>query len=209
MADPEAARARSSPPSEGVVRPRVPQQHHPTDGPPPRPEVTSRLAPPTRTPVPPRPWSLRLSAAGWVLAAVAGGAGVLGALADGDALQAKLTAEATDADPDLPADAIADGVAATPALVIGSVTVLSVALVVGTALVLRRRAWARWPLLATGLLVLVADDVAQSVVSGGAELDRIALVAQAGLVVAALVAMFWRSSGQWLRPGRGGGHRVG
>ncbi|SDF97100.1 hypothetical protein SAMN05660662_3977 [Blastococcus aurantiacus] len=205
MADPEADRARSSPPSEGVVRPRVPKQPlpAPTAGPPPRPQVTSRLAPPARTPVAPRPWSLRLSAAGWVLAAVAGGAGVLGALADREALRAKLTAEATEADPDLPADAIADGVAATTGLVLGSVTVLSVALLVWTALVLRRRAWARWPLLGTGLLVLVADDVAQSVVSGGAELDRSALVVQAGLVVAALVALFWPSSRQWLRPGRG------
>lgn len=150
----------------------------------------------------PRPWSLRLSAAAWVLAAVAGGAGVLAALADGDALRAKLTDQATEADPQLAAGAIADGVAATTALVLGSVAVLSLLLLLWTALVLRRRAWARWPLLVTGVLVLVADDVAQSVVSGGAELDRIALLVQAGLVVVALVTLFWRSTRQWLRPVR-------
>ena len=66
-------------------------------------------------------------------------------------------------------------------------------------LFLRRRPWARWLLLATGLVTLVAADVAQSTVAGGNELDRIGLVAQAGLVVLALVLLFTPSSRRWLR----------
>ncbi|MGY2127786.1 hypothetical protein [Blastococcus sp. SYSU DS0617] len=161
--------------------------------------MTSQLTPPGRSAPPPRPWSLRLSATSSFLAAAAGGVGVLAALADGDALREKLTAEATEADPGLAADTIADGVTATTWLVLGSVAFLSLGLVVWTAVVLRRRAWARWLLLVTGVLVLVADDIAQSVVAGGSDVDRIAFVAQAALVVVALVALFWRSTGRWLR----------
>jgi hypothetical protein len=192
-----------APARPAALRPRVPERRpQPVAAPPPRPQVTTRLARPERTGAPPRPRALRISAAGWFLAAAAGGAGVVAALADGDALRAKLTAEATAADPDLAADAISDGVTATTALVLGGVALLGVALVVWTLVLLRRRGWARWPLLVTGALVLVADDVAQSVVSGGADLDRTAFVMQAVLVVVAAVGLCWRSTGRWLRVGR-------
>lgn len=185
------------------LRPAVPPPRPlAAGGPPPRPQVTTRLAPPGRSAPPPRPWALRVSATAAFLAAAAGIAGVLAALADGDALREKLTAEATDADPGLAADTIADGVRATTVLVLGSVAFLSLALAVWTAVVLRRRPWARWLLLATGVLTLVAADVAQSVVAGGSELDRIAFVVQAALVVPTLVALFWRSTGRWLHARR-------
>ncbi|MDT0274350.1 helix-turn-helix transcriptional regulator [Blastococcus goldschmidtiae] len=83
--------------------------------------MTTQLAPPGRSAPPPRPWPLRVSTASSFLAAAAGGVGVLAALADGDALRGKLTAEATEADPGLAADTIADGVTATTGLVRGSV----------------------------------------------------------------------------------------
>lgn len=165
--------------------------------------MTSALPPPERASSPARPWAVRLTAAAMLLAAVAGGAGGLAALGDGDALRRKLTDEAAEADPGLAADAISDGVTATTTLVLGSVAVLGVALVLETVLLLRRRPWARWALLVTGLLALVAADVAQSIVSGGADLDRIAFLVQAGLVVVGLVALCWRSTGRWLRPDAG------
>jgi hypothetical protein len=199
VAAPEGEPAPGAARHQPGLRPAVPQPRpQVAAGPPPRPRVTTQLAPPARSGPGPRPRSLRLSAASSFLAAAAGGAGVLAAIADGDALREKLTAEAAEADPGLAADAIADGVAATTVLVLGSVAFLSLMLVLWTALVLRRRPWARWPLLATGALTLAADDVAQSVVSGGSDLDRIAFIAQAGLVVVALVSLFWRSTGRWL-----------
>ncbi len=190
---PAAARRRPG------LRPAVPQPPpQVASGPPPRPRVTTLLAPPGRSAPPPRPWALRIAAASSLLAAAAGIVGVLAALADGDALREKLTAEATEADPELAADAIADGVTAATTLVLGSVAFLSLLLVVWTAVVLRRRPWARWLLLVTGALTLVADDIAQSVVAGGSEVDRIAFVVQAALLVPALVSLFWRSTGRWL-----------
>lgn len=165
--------------------------------------MTSPLPPPERSTAPARPWSVRLTAAAALLAALAGGAGALAALADGDALREKLTAEATEADPGLAPDAISDGVTATTALVLGSAAGLGVVLVLWTVVLLRRRPWARWALLVTGVLTVVAADVAQSVVSGGSDLDRLAFVVQAGLVVGCLAALSWRSTGRWLRPGAG------
>ncbi len=186
-----------------ALRPRVPERRpQPAAAPPPRPQVTTGLARPERAAAPRRPRALRLSAAGWFLAAAAGGAGILAALADGDALREKLTAEAAAADPELAADAISDGVSATTALVLGSVAVLGLLLVLWTVVLLRRRVWARWPLLLTGALVLVADDIAQSVVSGGSDLDRTAFLVQAVLVVLAAVALCWRSTSRWLHAGR-------
>jgi hypothetical protein len=183
----------------GGLRPHVPEHRPQAAGPPPRPQVTTQLAPPGRPARPRSPWALQLSAAAWILSAAAGGGGIAAALLDGDALRRKLTTEAAAADPGLAADAVQDGVAVTTAVVLGSVAVVSLLAVVGTAVLLRRRPAARWLLLLTGALTLVADDVAQSVVSGGSDVDRIAFVAQAGLVVVALVALFWRSTGRWLR----------
>jgi hypothetical protein len=167
--------------------------------PPPRPRLTSTLAPPVGTPEPPRPRAAVVSAVLWSAAAIAGGLGVLAALADGAALRATLEAAAGEADPAASAELVDDGVDTTILLVVCSLTLLVALTVLGTALLLRRRRWSRGLLLATGLLTLAAVGIAQSVVAGGVDLDRIGLLVQLGLVVAALVTLASRSVRGWLR----------
>jgi hypothetical protein len=94
--------------------------------------------------------------------------------------------------------AIDDAVLATVLVVLGAVAALVVLAVVWTALLLRRRSWARWLLLVTGLLMLLVGDVALSVVTGGADLDRIGLLAQMVLVVPAMGLLLVRSTRAWL-----------
>jgi hypothetical protein len=142
---------------------------------------------------------LTVSAVLWSLACIAGVAGIVFALADGDALRAKLRDAALESRPDATADTLADGVRVTVLLVLGAVALLVLLAALGVRLTLRRRSWARWLLLVVGVLTLLAADLAQDVVSGGRDADRIAFVVQAGLVVAALVALFLRSSRSWLR----------
>ena len=170
---------------------------------PPRPTVTSQLTPPVFRPASaaPPPRSLRVSAVLWFAGCAAGMFGLAAALVDSDALRDKLTALATENDPTASAALVRDGVWATTAVLVGVASVLVVATLVGTALLLRGRAWSRWLLLVTGLATLPAVDVGQSIVAGGADLDRIGLLLQAGLVVPALVALFLPSSGSWLRGG--------
>ncbi len=88
-------------------------------------------------------------------------------------------------------------------LVTGSVAVLVLVALACVALVGRGRSWARWALLVTTLPLLLALDVTQSVVTGGADLDRIALLAAAGLFVLGLVPLLTRSARAWFRPARG------
>jgi hypothetical protein len=97
---------------------------------------------------------------------------------------------------------VRDSVAATTALVTGSVAVLVLVALACVALVGRGRSWARWALLVTTLPLLLALDVTQSVVTGGADLDRIALLAAAGLFVLGLVPLLSRSARAWFRPAR-------
>jgi hypothetical protein len=145
------------------------------------------------------PWPLRASVGLWFAACVAGLSGVGAALADGNALRDRLTATAETVDPAATADAIQNAVAATILVVLGAVGALVLLTLLWTALVLGRRSWARWALLGTGLVSAFAIDVAQSTVAGGNDVDRIAFVVQAGLVVLALVLLFARSSRAWLR----------
>jgi hypothetical protein len=63
-----------------------------------------------------------------------------------------------------------------------------------TALVLRGCGWARWALVLTVVPTVLVLDVAQTVVTGGADLDRWALVAAAVLCVLAVVPLFSRSA---------------
>jgi hypothetical protein len=170
--------------------------------PPPRPGLTSDLAPPVRTPEPPRPGAAVVSAVLWFATCAAGGFGVLAAMADGTALRAKLEAAATEADPTASAQLVDDGVDTTVLLVLGTVALLVVVTLAGAALLLRKGRWCRPLLLGTGLLTLVAGGVAQSVVAGGVDLDRIGFLVQLGLAVPALVTLFLRSNRAWLG-GRG------
>jgi hypothetical protein len=156
-------------------------------------------APPVRAVESPRPRALRLSVVLWLSACVAGLVGAAAAVADGEALRDRLTDTAQAVDPDATTAAVDDAVRMTILLVLGSVVTLALITTVWTVLVHLRRSWARWTLLGTGLLTLVTADVAQSTVTGGNDLDRIVLLAQAGLVLVALVLLFTRSSRRWLR----------
>jgi hypothetical protein len=174
----------------------------PPAAPPPRPALTSDLAPPLGRAVAARPGSLRLLGWLWGAGAAAVATGLAAALADGDALRERLTATATAADPAAAPDLVADGVAATIALVTGSVAVLVLVGLGTVALVLRGRSWARWALLAVTLPTLLALDVAQSVVAGGTDVDRSALVAAAVLFVLGPALLLTRSAREHLAPGR-------
>jgi hypothetical protein len=159
--------------------------------------------PQTGVPVAPatssRPRAVRVAVLLWWASALAGLVGVLAAAANYDAIQAALAADAISRDPSASADVVSLGVRATLWVVLGAWALLLVTTMVGTTLVLHRRAWARWLLLGTGLVALLVADVAQDLVAGGAELDRIGFIAQAVLAVLGLVALFARSSRSWLR----------
>ena len=167
--------------------------------PPPRPRTGSDVALPLGTTAPQRPGAVLLAAVLWWAGCLAAVAGLVAMLLDRAALDARLTATATADDPTVPADVVADGVRVLVATVVGSVGLLVLVSLVWVALVLRRRGWARWVLLATLLPVLLALVVAQSVAAGGADLDRIALVAAAGLFLVAVVPLLLRSARAWFR----------
>jgi hypothetical protein len=135
----------------------------------------------------------------WVAASLAGLAGVGAALADGEALRDRLTDTARTLDPAASAAAVDDAVRTTILLVVSGVVAVGLITTLWAVLVHRRRSWARWPLLVTGLLTLLVVDAAQGTVAGGEDLDRVLLVGQAGLVVLALVLLVTRSSRRWLR----------
>ncbi|PRY47681.1 hypothetical protein LY71_11236 [Geodermatophilus tzadiensis] len=166
---------------------------------PPRPPVTSDVAPPGPPPVPCRPRAVRVAALLCWAGALAAVLGLLAALLDREALDARLTATASSGDPAATAAEVADAVAVTVALVVGAVG-LGVALTAGAAaLAVRRRSWARWLLLVVLLPTLLALDVAQSTVAGDADLDRVALVVAAGCLLLVPVPLFLRSARAWYR----------
>lgn len=165
-------------------------QHPPP--PPPRPAVTSDLAPPVARARLPRPATVRATAALWWAGSLAAATGLSAALLDLGALRDRLAALATAEDPAAPPDLVADGVQATLVLVLGGVAALVAVSLLWTALLVRGRGWARWALLLTAVPAVAALGVAQAVVAGGADLDRWALLAAAGLCVLALVALLDR-----------------
>ena len=167
--------------------------------PPPRPSTASAVPLPLPAAGPPRPGTVLLAAALWWAGTLAAATGLVAMLLDRAALDARLTATATAEDPTASAGLVADGVRALVLTVVGSVALPVLVSLVWLALVLRRRSWARWALLVTLLPVLVALDVAQSVAAGDADLDRVALVAAAGLFLLAVVALFLPSARRWSR----------
>jgi hypothetical protein len=120
-------------------------------------------------------------------------------VADLDALRARLAATAAANGPGTSPTLVDDGVRLTVLLVLGSAGLLVVACAVWTALLVHRQRWARWALFGTGLLTLVAADVAQSLVTGGPDLDRIGFLTQGALALLALGALFTRPLRAWLR----------
>ena len=171
----------------------------PVDRPPARPELTNAPPPPAPEPQPAPPRAVRLAAALWWAGCLAGVVGIVTALLDRDALERKLTATVRESDPTASGDVVADGVRATIAVVLGSTGLLVLVSLVWMGLVLRRRGWARWALLATALLLLLAVDVTQDMVAGGADVDRGAVLVQGGLVVLACAALLARSARAWFR----------
>jgi hypothetical protein len=167
--------------------------------PPPRPATTSDIAPPIGRVQPEVPGTVRATAALWWAGCLAALTGLGAALLDSEALRARLTETATAADPAASADLVADGVRATMVLVLASVAALVAVSLVWVALLLRARSWARWALLLTAAPTLLALDVAQSVVAGDADTDRLALVVAAGLFVVALVPLLSRSARAFAR----------
>jgi hypothetical protein len=137
---------------------------------------------------------VRAAAGLWWAGCLAAVTGISTALLDLASLRDRLAELATADDPATPADLVADGVQATIALVLGGVAVLVAVSLVWTALLLRGRGWARWALLLTAVPAVPALGVAQTVVAGGADLDRWALLAAAGLFVVALVPLLSRSA---------------
>jgi hypothetical protein len=167
--------------------------------PPPRPAVGGDLPRPAVAGQLSKPSAVRVAAGLWFAACAAGLCGVLAALADGDALRDRLSATARETDAAATAAAVEDAVRMTILVVLGAVAVLSVLAIVWTAHLLRRRSWAHRALMVTGVVMLFATDVAQSVVTGGSDLDRIWLLAQLGLAALATVLLFARSTRAWLR----------
>jgi hypothetical protein len=169
--------------------------------PPPRPAVTSDIALPISRPERVVPASVRTTAGLWWAGCAAVLVGLVAGFLDRATLEARLTATATADDPTAPADLVADGVRATMAVVAGSVTVLVLVATIFLVLVLRGRAWARWALLVATLPTLLALDIAQSVVAGGSDVDRWALIAAAGAFVLALLPLLSRSARDFARGG--------
>lgn len=167
--------------------------------PPARPAVTSDIALPIPRPRPRRPPTVRATTALWWAGCLAAVTGISAALLDLPALRDRLALLATAQDPAASADLVADGVRATIALVLGAVAAVVAVSLVWLALLLRGRGWARWALLLTAVAAVLALDVAQSVVTGGADLDRWALVAAAGLFALALVPLLGRSARAFFR----------
>jgi hypothetical protein len=168
--------------------------------PPPRPQLTSDVVPPwLRSEEDSRPWAVP-AAACLVFGAVAAGLAAMAAMAaDGTGLRDRLTAAATKGDASASEDLVRSGVRTTLLLLFGTQTVLAVLLLIGAALFLRRLQWARWALFGTAVVTLAVAALAQDVVSGGRELDRLAFVVEGGLLVLAGVLLFSRRVGAWLR----------
>ncbi len=165
-------------------------------GPPPRPPVRSPLAPPTPAHRPHRaPTSLRAAAWCWAGAVLIGLAGLVTAAVDLAGIRRRLTDTARAADPGAPDALLRDGADTTVALVLGSTAVLTLLAAVALVPVLRRRRpGRRWLLVGLGVLLVVADAFSQSVVAGGPEVDRWALLAQGVLVLAGACLLLTRSA---------------
>jgi hypothetical protein len=171
--------------------------------PPPRPALASDLAPPLhRKQQAGRPGAALVATLPWFAGLAAALVGVAATAADSDALRARLTAEALASDPSASEQLVSSGVRTTVLLVLGVQVALALLAALWAVLLLRRAAWARWVLLGTGLLVLAAAALAQRVVAGGVDVDRIALLAEGGLAVVGSLALLAPPLGRWLRPHR-------
>jgi lysylphosphatidylglycerol synthetase-like protein (DUF2156 family) len=185
--------------TSAVPTPRTARTSRP-GGPPPRPQLTSDVVPPwLRSDQEARPRRVPAVAVLVVAAVASGLAGMAAMAADGAGLQDRLTAAATKGDPSASAELVRSGVRTTLLLLFGMQSVLVVLLVVGVVLLLRRLTWARWALLGIALVTLALAALAQDVVAGGRDLDRLAFVVEGGLLLVTSVLLLSRPIGTWLR----------
>jgi hypothetical protein len=186
-------------PTSAVPTPRTARTSRPS-GPPPRPQLTSDVVPPwLRSDQSVRPRLVPAVAVLVVAAVAAALTGMLAVAADGAALRDRLTAAATKGDPSASAELVRSGVRTTLLLVFGMQSVLVVLLLLGLVLLLRRLTWARGALLGVALVTLAVAALAQDVVAGGRDLDRLAFVVEGGLLLSAGVLLLSRPIGTWLR----------
>jgi hypothetical protein len=184
-----------------VPDPHAPQNRPGPVGPPPRPAYSPAPIPPLGETVgrDRRPATLRASAWLWGAGTAAGALGLLTAFVNYDSLADRVTETARTADPDLAADVLDAGVAATLTTLLGASAVLTALVLCSLLLVLRPVAGWRWLLAVGGVLQLFLLPLVLSLVSGGTDVDGIAFLVQGVLVVPALVLLFLRPSGRWLR----------
>ena len=172
-------------------------------GPPPRPPLTSDLAPPAPHVVPRAPGTVRAAAWLWVAAVVAGAGALAAAAVDLSGVRQRLVDTAAAADPAADPELLRDGADTTVLAALGSLAVLVVLGLLVLVLYLRRRAvWSR-VLVALGLLTVAVDVLVQDVVRGGPEADRVAVLVHAGLTVLALLLLLLGPSRRWSREPRG------
>ncbi|WP_222195658.1 hypothetical protein [Modestobacter italicus] len=193
----EADAAGTRPPSRVTSSPR----HLPP--PPPRPPTSSDLAPPAPYVVPPAPRTVRTAAWAWCAASVAGLVALATAALDLAGLRQRLVDSAATADPAAEEELLREGADTTVLAVLGPLAALIVLGALCLVLYLRRRSrWGRG-LLVLGVLTVVVDVLAQDLLTGGPEIDRIAAIAQGGLIALALVLLLLPPSRAWSREPRG------
>ena len=171
----------------------------PASAPPPRPAVTSDLAPPTRPARVGIPGSLRVSAWLWFAGFGAGLYGLAVSVADYDGWHRALTEQGRADQPEATAALVRSGVDLTILLAVAGSGVLIAVSALCLVRALRPRPAARWLLTCTALLTLGAVLVDQGLVERAAGGARTAFLAQGGLVVLALLTLFSRSSRTWFR----------
>lgn len=179
--------------------PRPAPQRPPTSAPPPRPAVTSSLAPPGRPARARAPGSLRISVWSWFAAFGAGLSALTAAVADYGDWHRHLMVEARADDPTAATELVWSGVELTILLAVAGSCVLIAASALFLARACRPGPIARWLLTGTALGTLGAVVVDYSLAQVGPVEARIAFLAQGGLLVLALVALFTRSSRAWFR----------
>ena len=153
--------------------------------------------------VPRAPGTVRAAAWCWAAGALAGAVALGAAALDLAGVRQRLVDAAAAADPAADAELLREGADTTVLAVLGPLAALVVLGLLCLGLYLRRRSmWSR-ALLVLGLLTVLVDVLAQDLLSGGPKTDRVAVLAQGGLVVLALVLLFLRPSRAWSREPRG------
>ena len=135
----------------------------------------------------------------WLGSILAGALGLAAAVVDHDTIRVRVADAAREADPDVEQAVLDTGVTATIATVLGAAGVLLVLAAAALVLTARRARGMRWVLLVAGVLTILLAPLVLSLVAGGTGVDDLAFLAQAVLVVAAVVTLFSGPSRRWWR----------